>query len=113
MFIHGNVFVVHPVREDLSAALRYGIIRYVNKSFLYPDQLGGPKGDELPPNIITALNDASSLFDVDRDHLMMIGDYVQMVTMAVMIAGKCLSYRVLRYDRQAEGYISVKLPGLK
>lgn len=108
-----TAWVVHPVREDLSAALRYGTLRYVTDGYCYPDQLIGHDGDQFPDAIISRMQFSASLFDPDSDYLVMIGDHAQLLMFAVFIAQlnpDSNSIRVLRYDRQAQGYISIRFP---
>lgn len=106
-----RVFAVHPVREDISAAFQYGEIYYINKSYVYPDQLVG-EDQELPAPVTDALDAAADEFNHETDYFLIIGDHLQLMEFSVCLAAVKPYFKVLRFDRQAAGYVPVKLLGL-
>ena len=102
------VYVVHRVDDDLSAALQYGELKFITSGYVYPDKL---EVDELPRDKLVKLRVASEAFR-PNDYLLIAGDHLQVLALAGMLANRLLNYYVLRYDRQAKGYVAVSLPGL-
>lgn len=120
-----TVWAVHPIREDISAAANWGRVRFINERYVYPDELvqgykrTGEIGssivpaDELPPIIVDKLKSAVYEFDWVNDYLLIAGDHLQIVMMSAMLAQRYGKFNVLRFDRQAEGYLAVRMvPGL-
>lgn len=101
-----KVWVPHPVKEDLSAARVFGELVFVNDRYIYADEIddeGAP-----PPFFVSHIRDAVSQFDHQNDYLLIVGDHLQLIMFASELGG---DYRVLRYDRQAEGYVPVWIAG--
>lgn len=103
----GRVYAVHPVKDDVSAAEQFGEIRYINHRYVYPDELS-PDGD-LPPKVIAEIRNAAQEFDPETDYVLIVGDHVQVASFIHTLAMFQKDVSVLRYDRQANGYVPVKI----
>lgn len=101
-----TVWVVHPVKDDLSAALCYGDIRYVNSRYVTADELTAD--GQIPNGLRSSLFRAARDFG-DDDYLLLVGDHLQLVQFASMLSAEVGEFSVLRYDRQAKGYFAVKI----
>lgn len=105
------VFVVHPisVRDiDISEASYYGEIQYVGKRYVYSDELEGEL-QTLPRDVLNRMLKAIDGFDPERDYLLIAGDHLQIVAMSALLADRWGSFKVLRYDRKAGGYVSITI----
>lgn len=105
------IYVVHPIRDrsvDITPALRWGEVRYINKGYLFADDLDD---DELPPEMMDNLERVASLFNPRQDFLLIVGDHAQLVLFAALLAARHPYFRVLRYDRQAQAYYPIRIPG--
>lgn len=103
----GRVYAVHPVKDDVSAAEEFGEIRYINTRYIYPDELSAD-GD-MPPKVSSEIRNAARDFDPEIDYVLIVGDHVQVASFIYTLAGMGKSVSVLRFDRQANGYVPVKL----
>jgi hypothetical protein len=104
-----SVFIVHPLNDkntDISAALEYGEPVYVNSRYVFPDEL---EGEELPHALYNKMLRAVDKFDIEADYLLIAGDHLQLVAMSALLAERWGAFRVLRFDRQAEGYVIVNI----
>lgn len=102
-----TVWVVHPVKDDLSAAHQYGEIRYITDGYVHADELDG---DRLPASVMEKISTALWAFDSNTDYFLIAGDHLQLVQVAAALADYTYgSFRVLRYDRQANGYFPVTI----
>lgn len=100
-----SVVIVHPIKDvDLSPALVYGELRPVNARYVYADELDG---DRIPETFMVRMVQAANSFRPDKDYLLIGGDHLQLVAMASLLASRHPNFRVLRYDRKAQGYVSV------
>lgn len=99
------VWVVHPVKDDIRAALRFGNIRYIGDRYVYPDELG--EDGQMPGDTVCPIYAAASNFDPELDYLLLVGDQVQVAAMSAVLFKLKSRFRVLRYDRQAAGYVPV------
>lgn len=99
------VWAVHPVREDLTAALHFGVLRYANERYIFGDEVG--RGDEMPFWFQNNIRIAVEEFAPSRDYMLLVGDHVQIASFAAMLARYHGDFRVLRYDREAKGYFPV------
>lgn len=100
-----RVFVVHPTpQNDLKPAENFGELEYINRRYVYGDEI-----DEgmLPSDVADRLVDAVRRFRPDLDYLLIAGDHLQIVTIAAYLARAHKRYQVLRFDREAGGYIPV------
>lgn len=103
-----TVWMVHPDKKlDLTQALEYGDIEYINSRYIYADELGDD-GD-LPKNSLNSILKAVDQFDYEQDYLLIAGDHLQLIAMAAMLQERWGFFRVLRYDREAKGYVSVNI----
>lgn len=101
------VLAVHPITEkDLSAALIYGEIKYINHRYVFADELDG---DDVPQSFVSKMEKSVDDFDPDHDFLLIAGDHLQLLYMSALLADRWGSYRVLRYDRKAGGYIAIRI----
>ena len=102
-----SVIAVHPITEkDLSAALIYGEIEYVNHRYVFADELDG---DDVPKAFLSKMLKVVDQFDPDHDYLLIAGDHVQLLYMSALLADRWGAFKVLRYDRKAGGYIVVQI----
>lgn len=104
-----RVYVTHPVKEDLSAAEQYGEVIYVNHRYIHADELEADGA--IPSEFRRKIDEAALAFDVTRDYLLLAGDHVQQVALSSAIRNYNYSsnFRVLRWDRQANGYFVVRV----
>lgn len=103
----GVVWVVHPVHGvDISPASEWGTVRYINSRYVYPDELDN--SNNIPRDFHDRLEEAACAFK-EGDSLVMIGDHVQVVTLVYKLASKGKSFPMLRYDRQVERYVPVRI----
>lgn len=106
------VWVVHPVKEDISSAQRWGTLKFINNSgYVYPDQLERGNGEEwhLPMELRSKIRDFVINFNANGDALLIVGDQLQIAAAVAALGGAHRAFTVLRYDRQAAGYIPVTL----
>lgn len=101
-----TVFVVNMITDDVSRAQAFGDLKYVNIRYVYGDELDG---DQLPAAFLIDIARHVELFDPERDYLLIAGDHLQLVQMAALLGKKFKRFRVLRWDRQAKGYIPVTI----
>lgn len=103
-----TVWVVHPVKEDLSAAKQYGEIRYITGGYVHQDEL---VDGLLPLAMRERFLDMSLVFNRDTDYLLIVGDHLQIVQATVFLAVRFSgrTFKVLRYDREAKGYYPVSV----
>lgn len=100
-----TVLAVHPTRDDVSTAQRWGVVRYVTSGYVYGDELADDGA--VPVAVVRALEVAAHEFDPRRDYLLICGDHLQLVTLSAMLGRRYGSFRALRYDRVATGYLEV------
>lgn len=100
-----TVWVVHPVKDDLSAALQYGEIKYITEGYVHGDEL--EQEDKIPKPVAMKLFNAARDFDSFKDYFLIVGDHLQIVQFTANLVAYRGAFRVLRYDRQAQGYFPV------
>lgn len=106
-----TVWVVHPVKEDLSAALQYGDIQYINGRYVNADELQAD--GRLPQGFLDNMRRVAEEFKPHKDYLLIAGDHLQLIQMAATLTGIWgRGWHVLRYDRQAKGYYPVKMENI-
>lgn len=128
------VYVVHPVSDDISRALKFGELRYINKRYVYGDELEQvrhtPQAGVLDfdptiriPESVTyhynwtvpfemqrKLVDAARVFNAETDYLLIAGDHLQLLVMTAALARVYhRGFMVLRYDRKISDYIPVRV----
>lgn len=101
-----TVFCVHQNNDDISDALRYGELRYVNARYVYPDEVDG---ERLPPAFVDNMRRAADEFDPATDFLLIQGDHLQLLAFAAELMYRHAYYKVLRYDRQEKAYYPVRI----
>jgi hypothetical protein len=100
-----TVWLVNSVKDDTSAALKWGEIRWISPRYIYGDELD--EDGNIPPDFYVGMQSAANAFNPTDDYLLIAGDHLQLVTMAAMLGTRHPKFRVLRYDRQAQGYLPV------
>ena len=103
------VYVVNPIKFDLSPARAFGTVRFINERYVFPDELTdqAEAGNELPLDVATRMQAAANSFHPQCDYVLIGGDHLQLVAFTAMLARAHPMFKVLRYDRQAEGYVPV------
>lgn len=99
------VYAVHKVREDLSQAENFGELIYINRRYVFGDEIE----QTLPRTFLQRLAHAAAQFRPADDFLLIAGDHLQLMVMCSMLSGLHRQFRVLRYDRIAKGYFPVLL----
>lgn len=104
-----TVYAVHPLGKavDVSTALVYGNLKYINRRYVYSDEIG--EGNRAPSQVEEAILTAADDFRPQNDYLLIAGDHLQMLMLAVALSTRHGEFNVLRFDREAAGYISVKI----
>lgn len=100
------VWVMHPVKQDLIKAERYGSLRYINSYFTCMDDL--VRG-MLMPSMLERMNCAANELDPDRDWVLLVGDHAQLMQFVFFLGEKRKQPRLLRWDRRAFAYYPVQL----
>lgn len=102
-----TVHVVTPVNPEIAAPAReYGDLYFINTRFVYGDEI---EDQQLPFTFDRNMRQAASEFRPDADYLLIAGDWLQLVAYAALLATLHREFRVLRWDRKAEGYLTVKV----
>lgn len=105
-----TVFVVHGVRDDISPARKFGPLLLVNHAYIHGDELEREGDDNVVPSwCIARINTAASMFDPVNDFLLIAGDHLQLLAMTAILTVRFGTFMVLRYDRQLNDYIPVRL----
>lgn len=104
-----TVHVVTPVNPEIAAPARqYGDLLFVNDRFVYGDEID----DEcLPVTFQHNMWEAARKFQPDQDYLLIGGDHLQLVAYVTILARLYKEFRVLRWDRKAQGYLTVQIQG--
>lgn len=100
-----TVFLVNSIKDNVTRALSFGEIRHVNIRYVYPDEID--TNDRMPADFTDAMTKACEDFDPRHDYLLIAGDHLQLVAFSAMLGVRHRSFRALRWDRQAEGYVPV------
>lgn len=102
-----TVFVVNRTNDDISAALKWGDVRYVNHRYINGDELAD--GNRIPVEFEENMSKAAQEFKCGQDYLLICGDHLQLLAFASMLAQDCPYYRVLRWDRREQAYYPVEI----
>ena len=103
-----TVWIVHPIdKQDLSSAAQYGQFRFINHRFIYGDQISDD--GHVNEHFLRKMHEAVEEFEPDDDFLLIAGDHLQIAQMCVFLGQTWGSFKVLRWDRRAEGYFQVWL----
>lgn len=105
-----TVWAVHDVRDDISPALGFGPIRFINDRYVNGDELEqDPAGWVLPHMFRRRMHDAATEFNPNDDYLLIAGDHLQLLAFTAILFGRFNSIFVLRYDRRLGEYIPIQL----
>lgn len=105
-----TVFVVNTTRDDITDAARYGKVRYVNISYVFPDETSDD--GRLPQDALDNMDRCADEFRPELDFLLIVGDHVQLIAFSAKLAIRYSYFNVLRYDRKEHAYYPVKIDGL-
>lgn len=107
-----TVWAVNLTADDTSAALQYGDIKHINLRYVYGDEI---ENERMPREVYDALQRVAVTFNRRTDYLLIVGDHMQLVAFAALLGrwqtevdleiSPGAMFRVLRWDRKAEGYI--------
>lgn len=103
------VLVVHPISNkdvNISSAEAYGDLRFVNKGYVFIDEV---ENEQLPPAFVNNMLRAVDAFDPEEDYLLIAGDHLQLIALSALLADRWGRFKVLRYDREARGYASIEI----
>lgn len=103
-----RVFLMHPVANDVSGAKEYGEFCYVTSDYVFPDQI---ENEQLPTSVYVLMQEAADRFNPDTDYLAIVGDHLQLVAFSALLMQRHDRFRVLRWDRGAQGYLPVWIFG--
>lgn len=106
-----TVFAVNKPNDkrfDITPAMQYGDIRYVNFRYIYGDEIDN---ERLPDEPVQGMRENVERFNPEVDYLLILGDHLQLVQFTAMLATAYGQFRVLRYDREARGYFPVVIDG--
>lgn len=106
-----TVFVVHGVKDDISPALRFGELRYVNRFYIHGDELERTRDEknEIPRGYRKNMDRCVDDFNPKTDYLLIAGDHLQLLALTALLVPRFGYLDVLRYDRQLGDYIPVRL----
>lgn len=106
-----TVYAVHPITEkDVSAALIYGDVEYINARYVYIDEV---EKEKIPEAFYNKMLKVVDRFDPENDFLLIAGDHLQLIVMAAELSARWGRFRVLRFDRQAGGYAAILIDTLE
>src|SRR5882724_6315280 len=104
-----TVYIVCPFSThnvDLKPVEAYGKLEIINSRFVYSDEI---TNERLPHEFIAKLDKAATEFDPSQDFLVLGGDHVQFVYFAAVLGSNYGQFKVLRWDRPAQGYTPVNI----
>ena len=101
-----TVFVTNTLDKkiDLASAVSYGDLYYINHRYVFIDELNG---NSPPSGFQKNIDEAADRFQPRKDYLLIAGDHLQIVMMTAALAIRYDSFFVLRYDREARGYMPI------
>lgn len=102
------VYVTHELSSsiDISSAEVYGDVMYVNHRYIYADEV---KQDRPPKGFLENTQRAANNFNPKKDYLLIAGDNLQLVMMVSALTEAHSGFYVLRYEREAKGYLPVMI----
>jgi hypothetical protein len=103
-----TVYLVHQIHNDISSAMRWGEIKYINLRYFYADEL---RGEEIPTTFLDNLKRCADQFNPDTDFLLVAGDHAQLIAFSSLLAVRHPFFRILRFDRIASAYFPIRVPG--
>lgn len=110
-----TVFAVHELQPRLRASLdpakKFGEIRYVNQFYIHGDELERTSDEKnrIPRGYLKNMERCVAEFDPRHDYLLIAGDHLQLLALTAMLIHKRGFLDVLRYDRNIQDYIPVRL----
>jgi hypothetical protein len=113
-----TVFVLHPVKDDLTPALHFGRLKFLHTGYLFPDQLDNAADASGSPRFFTYAPPAdwrakmeahAAAFDPRCDYLLMVGDHLQLLAFTALLAVRHPWFTALRYSRESNGYLPVRI----
>lgn len=102
----GIVWAVNLTNDDKSKAEQFGEIRHINLRYVYGDEI---VDERVPDDVHDKLRLAAHDFDPATDYVLIVGDHLQLVQFVAALGNLYVSFRALRYDKKAEGYIPVRI----
>lgn len=105
-----TVYSVHPVKDDTSSALVYGEIVHINTKYVFADEL---EDDKIPKSAYDRILQIVDGFDPSHDYLLIAGDHLQLIAVSAELAARWGTFKVLRFDRMAGGYVPVTIDTLE
>jgi hypothetical protein len=105
-----TVYVVHEVKDDLTAARRFGELRYINRFYIHGDELERSPDEKnvVPRGYLANMRRCVEDFG-PNDYLLIAGDHLQLLALTALLVGRFQFLDVLRWDRQLRDYIPVRL----
>lgn len=97
------VWAMHPMKDDISPALTWGPVVYINSRYVYSDEI---VDRQLPPTFSKNLDEAADSFQ-PGDYVLLAGDHLQYAYLLARLEANPI--KVLRFERQVAGYIPVEL----
>lgn len=103
-----TVYAAHELsaKTDISSAAVYGDIRYVNHRYIYADEI---KNDRPPQGFNENIQRVAQSFMPRKDYLLIAGDHLQIVMLASALSEMHSGFYVLRYEREAKGYVPIMI----
>lgn len=101
-----KVYLVNIVTDDISKAEAFGDIKNINYRYVFGDEI---EHEQIPMPVLKQMQRCADEFDPDEDFLLIAGDHLQLIAFAAMLAARHNYFRVLRWDRKAEGYLPVQI----
>lgn len=102
-----TVFVVNRTDDDISAAEKWGTVRYVNHRYINGDEITPDR--RIPIEFEEHMAQAAKAFNIREDYLLICGDHLQLLAFASMLARDHAYYKVLRWDRREKAYFPVEI----
>lgn len=104
-----TIYAVHPLgKTDVSSALVYGDVEYVNHRYIFADEIAEGKP---PAGFWKNIHGHLGEFNPNLDYLLIAGDHLQLLMITAWLAKRYDEFRVLRFDREAGGYVAVTIGG--
>ena len=102
------VYVTHELspKIDISSAAVYGDLTYINHRYIYADEL---KDDKPPKGFSDNIQRMAFDFMPKKDYLLIAGDNLQLVMAVAALSEAHEGFFVLRFEREANGYLPVKI----
>lgn len=99
-----TVYLVNLVTDDITKAKAFGDVRNINYRYVFGDEI---ENEMIPASVVRQMQRCADQFNPGEDYLLIAGDHLQLVAFAAMLSVRHGRFRVLRWDRKAEGYLPV------